>query len=103
MPVSKAIRSNANQGCGLLLKKPIPSAKRNYPLATGPTSLCMTMHYNAKGIVYISFEWFFTFVQILIVTLRIYSRIFLTRSVGSDDFFIVIAFVCSIVVFATIS
>lgn len=51
------------------------------------------MHYNAKGIVYISIEWLFTLVQILVVTLRVYSRTFLTRSVGSDDLFIVIGFV----------
>lgn len=51
------------------------------------------MHYNAKGTVYISLEWVFTLVQILAVTLRLYSRTFLTRSVGSDDLFIAIAFV----------
>ena len=51
------------------------------------------MHYNAKGIAYISFEWVFVLIQIVVITLRLYSRTFLTRSVGSDDFFIVIGFV----------
>lgn len=51
------------------------------------------MHYNTKGIVYVSLEWVFILVQILVITLRVYSRTFLTRSVGSDDFCIVIAFV----------
>ena len=51
------------------------------------------MHYNATGIVYITFQAFFTLLEFLVVSLRIYSRIFLTRSVGSDDFSIVIAFV----------
>lgn len=51
------------------------------------------MHYNAKGIAYVSIEWVFTFIQILAVTLRLYSRTFLTRSVGSDDLFMVIGFV----------
>jgi len=51
------------------------------------------MQYNAKGIIYVSFEWGFVLVQTLVVTLRVYSRTFLTRSVGSDDLFIVIGFV----------
>jgi hypothetical protein len=51
------------------------------------------MQHNAKGIVYVSFEWGFILVQTLVVTLRVYSRTFLTRSVGSDDLFIVIGFV----------
>ena len=51
------------------------------------------MHYNTKGIVYVSLEWVFILVQILVIALRVYSRTFLTRSVGSDDFSIVIAFV----------
>ena len=51
------------------------------------------MHYTAKGIVYVSLEWIFVLVQILVITLRVYSRTFLTRSVGSDDFAIVIGFV----------
>ncbi len=51
------------------------------------------MHYNAKGIVYVSLEWVFILVEILAITLRVYSRTFLTRSIGSDDFFIVIGFV----------
>ena len=53
----------------------------------------MTMHYTTKGIVYVSLEWVFVLVQFLVITLRIYSRTFLTRSVGSDDFSIVIGFV----------
>ena len=51
------------------------------------------MHYNTKGIVYVSLEWVFVLIQILVIILRLYSRTFLTRSVGSDDFSIVIAFV----------
>jgi len=51
------------------------------------------MQYNAKGIIYVSFEWGFVLVQTLVVTLRVYSRTFLTTSVGSDDLFIVIGFV----------
>lgn len=51
------------------------------------------MHYTTKGIVYVSLEWVFVLVQFLVITLRIYSRTFLTRSVGSDDFSIVIGFV----------
>ena len=54
------------------------------------------MHYNVKGIAYISLEWVLVLVQILAVTLRVYSRTFLTRSVGSDDFSIVIALVRSV-------
>ncbi len=58
------------------------------------------MQYNAKGIVYVSFEWGFILVQSLVVTLRVYSRTFLTRSVGSDDLFIVIGFVRYVLVTA---
>ena len=53
------------------------------------------MHYNAKGIVYIALQWVFVVVMMLVITLRVYSRTFLTRSVGSDDFFIVIGYVRS--------
>lgn len=53
----------------------------------------MTMHHNTKGTVYISLEWIFILVQRLVITLRVYSRTFLTRSVGSDDFSTMIAFV----------
>ena len=51
------------------------------------------MNFNAKGIVYVALEWIFILVQITVITLRLYSRSILTRSIGSDDFFIVIAFV----------
>lgn len=51
------------------------------------------MHHNAKGIALISCEWVATAIELLAVTLRLYSRTFLTRSVGSDDFFISIGFV----------
>ena len=51
------------------------------------------MHYNGKGIGLIACEWFLTLFQVLAVTIRIYSRTFLTRSVGSDDFLIVLGFV----------
>lgn len=53
------------------------------------------MHYNAKGIAYISYEWTLTLIELLVVPLRLYSRTFLTRSVGSDDLFILIGFVRS--------
>ena len=53
------------------------------------------MHYNAKGIVYIALQWVLVVVQMLVITLRVYSRTFLTRSVGSDDLFIVIGYVRS--------
>ena len=52
------------------------------------------MYHNAKGIVFISFKWVFILIQLLTITLRVYSRTFLTRSVGSDDFFLVMGFVC---------
>ena len=42
-----------------------------------------------------AYEWTFTLLELLTVGLRLYSRTFLTRSVGSDDFFIVVAFVCA--------
>ena len=54
----------------------------------------MIMNFNAKGIVYVALEWIFILVQITVITLRLYSRSILTRSMGSDDLFIVIAFVC---------
>lgn len=52
------------------------------------------MPYNARGIAFISCEWILTATELIAVTLRLYSRTFLTRSVGSDDFFITIGFVC---------
>ena len=58
----------------------------------------MSFHYNAKGIAYVSLQWTFTLIQILVISLRVYSRTLLTRSVGSDDFLIVVAFVCSILI-----
>ena len=51
------------------------------------------MPYNAKGIAYVTLEWTFVSIQLTVITLRVYSRTFLTRSVGSDDFCIAIAFV----------
>lgn len=38
-------------------------------------------------------QWFFMLVEMLAITLRLYSRTFITRSVWSDDFFIAIGFV----------
>ena len=55
----------------------------------------MSLHYTAKGIAYISFEWATSFVELIVVSLRLYSRGVLTRSIGSDDFAILIAFVGS--------
>lgn len=51
------------------------------------------MQYNATGIAFVSCEWFFIAIELVAVTLRLYSRTFLTRSVGSDDFFLTIGFV----------
>lgn len=51
------------------------------------------MHYNTRGIVYVSIDCAFALVETIAVILRVYSRTFLTRSIGSDDFLIVIAFV----------
>lgn len=51
------------------------------------------MQYNSVGIAYVSLQWIFTAIALIAVTLRLYSRTLLTRSVGSDDFLITIAFV----------
>lgn len=51
------------------------------------------MRYNAIGIAYLTCQWTFTVFGLAVVALRVYSRTFLTRSVGSDDFCIVIAHV----------
>lgn len=51
------------------------------------------MQYNTRGIAYLSCQWTLTAVGTIVVALRLYSRTLLTRSVGSDDFFIAIAFV----------
>ena len=50
----------------------------------------MSLHYTSKGITYLCIEWFFNFWELTIVSLRLYSRTFLTRLVGSDDFAIII-------------
>ena len=51
------------------------------------------MPYNTKGIAYVSCQWTLTLLALVIVPLRVYSRSFLTRSFGSDDFFIIIPLV----------
>lgn len=53
----------------------------------------LRMHYAAIGIAYIACEWTLFLVEFLAVVLRLHSRTFLTRSVESDDFFILIALV----------
>lgn len=52
-----------------------------------------SMPYNTKGIAYVSCQWTLTLLALVIVPLRVYSRSFLTRSFGSDDFFIIIPLV----------
>ncbi|CAO1601331.1 hypothetical protein XANCAGTX0491_004999 [Xanthoria calcicola] len=59
------------------------------------------MQYNTRGIAYVSCQWTLTAVGTIVVALRLYSRTLLTRSVGSDDFFIAIAFILNVA--ATIS
>ena len=51
------------------------------------------MYRSTIGIAFVSFKWVFVLIQLLTVTLRVYSRTFLTRSVGSDDLFLVMGFV----------
>ena len=46
-----------------------------------------------RGIYYLAVGWALTGVAIVVVALRLYSRILLTRSAGSDDFAIVISLV----------
>lgn len=61
------------------------------------------MSRNSKGIAYVSCQWTLTLLALVIVPLRVYSRAFLTRSFGSDDFFIIIPLVgvTFMIVFAT--
>ncbi|KAL9003048.1 MAG: hypothetical protein Q9188_004060 [Gyalolechia gomerana] len=54
------------------------------------------MQYNARGLAFISCEWILTATELIAITLRLYSRTFLTRSVGSDDFFITIGFLLNV-------
>lgn len=51
----------------------------------------MPLHYTPQGIAYICWDWISIFFELVIVSLRLYSRSMLTRSIGSDDFAIVIA------------
>ena len=44
-----------------------------------------------RGIPYLVIGWVLTFLVLMAVVVRIYSRSLLTRSLGSDDFTIVIA------------
>ncbi|KAL8890164.1 MAG: hypothetical protein Q9215_002639 [Flavoplaca cf. flavocitrina] len=68
-------------------------------LVEGPSDKApATMQYNSVGIAYVSLQWIFTAIALLAVTLRLYSRTLLTRSVGSDDFLIAIAFVLNVAV-----
>ena len=52
------------------------------------------MHHNAKGIAFVYYEWNLTGIAVLAVGLRLYSRAFLTRSIGSDDFVLIPGTVC---------
>ena len=51
------------------------------------------MQHSARGYAYVSCEWILLVIEIFAVTIRLYTRTFLTRSIGSDDFAILIAFV----------
>lgn len=48
---------------------------------------------NHRGIAYLVLGWSLTFIAMLLCTIRMYSRTILTRSVGSDDFAILVALV----------
>ena len=52
------------------------------------------MQHSAAGTAYVVSAWFLVLVEFIILGIRLYSRTLLTRSVGSDDFFIVIGVVC---------
>ena len=48
--------------------------------------------YN-RGIYYTTIAWVLTVIALVVVAIRIYSRAFLTRSLGSDDFAILVSVV----------
>ena len=50
---------------------------------------------NHRGIAYLVLTWGLTFIATIVCTIRLYSRTILTRSVGSDDFTILVALVCT--------
>ena len=43
---------------------------------------------NIRGRIYLWLGWTLTIIDILVFSLRVYSRAILTRSIGSDDFLI---------------
>ena len=59
-----------------------------------PFNIDGKMQYSAAGTAYVVSAWFLVLVEFIILGIRLYSRTLLTRSVGSDDFFIVIGVVC---------
>ena len=54
----------------------------------------MVQHFTPAGAAFVSTEWAITFFSTAVVWIRLYSRAFLTRSIGSDDFAILLAWVC---------
>lgn len=61
---------------------------------------CLEMHRQGytydRGIYYVAISWVTTIIAVAAVSIRLYSRAFLTRSIGSDDFAILISAVCII-------
>ena len=55
-----------------------------------------------RGVYYLSFVYILGLTAIAVVLLRLFTRIWLTRSVGSDDFAIIVSLV-SIIVLAGFS
>ncbi|KAI9714793.1 MAG: hypothetical protein M1820_000082 [Bogoriella megaspora] len=49
-----------------------------------------------RGVYYLILAWTFTAIMLIVVALRLYSRAFLTRSIGSDDFTITIGALLSL-------
>ena len=56
----------------------------------------MQSFYFNRGVYYLVIGWVLTVILWFAVALRLYSRSFLTRSLGSDDVFIVVASVRSL-------
>lgn len=48
--------------------------------------------YN-RGVYYLAIGWVLTSIAIIVVCTRLYSRAYITRSIGSDDYAVVISMV----------
>lgn len=48
-----------------------------------------------RGIEYLTVGWIFTVIMLVAVPIRLYSRTYLTRSIGSDDYTILLATILS--------